>query len=179
MFFSTHWVILVSSRFISGLAAGLAITIVSPLLSHISLTSPHPKVSSARGVIGTTNQLAIVLGIVSAQLVGLGVTGMKGDRRGGWRWVVGVSGLVAVVQLAAGWALKGWIEERKDLKAAGRPDIERRESGSDGKLTQSRQAVLDLPLKLNFFVSRTAALPLHPHRLQKPLSDIKHPRPHQ
>jgi SP family facilitated glucose transporter-like MFS transporter 3 len=48
------------------------------------------------------NQLAIVLGIFSAQVAGLTTTGMKGDKPGGWRYVVLISGVVAVMQLVVG-----------------------------------------------------------------------------
>ena len=102
----------------SGLSVGLAITTVPPLLSHIAITSPSSSLSTKRGLIGTLNQLGIVLGILSAQLVGLGATGMKGDRNGGWRWVVVVSGIVAVAQLGVGMLLQPHIK----LRLKGNPD---------------------------------------------------------
>jgi SP family facilitated glucose transporter-like MFS transporter 3 len=103
--------------FVSGLSVGLSITTVAPLLSHIATTSPSAFFSTKRGLIGTLNQLGIVLGILSAQLVGLGATGMKGDKQGGWRWVVAVSGVMAVVQLGLGILLQPHIKKRskKDL----------------------------------------------------------------
>ncbi|KAH8087986.1 general substrate transporter [Filobasidium floriforme] len=112
MTISTHWIGLVLGRFVSGLSVGLAITTVAPLLSHIATTSPSAFLSSKRGLIGTLNQLGIVLGILSAQLVGLGATGMKGDKQGGWRWVVAVSGVVAVVQFGLGILLQPHIKRR-------------------------------------------------------------------
>lgn len=37
---------------------------------------------------------------------------MKGDKQGGWRWVVAVSGVVAVVQLGLGILLQPHIKKR-------------------------------------------------------------------
>lgn len=97
------------------MASGLAITTVPPLLSQISKTSINKVVALHSGSIGILNQLAIVLGIFSAQVAGLAATGMKGDRLGGWRYVVSVSGVVAVLQLVAGQARigGGLMEERE------------------------------------------------------------------
>lgn len=89
-------------RVVAGLASGLAITTVPPLLSRISKTSTNSIVVSHSGSIGILNQLAIVLGIFSAQVAGLIATGMKGDKPGGWRYVVLVSGAIAVMQLVVG-----------------------------------------------------------------------------
>lgn len=106
----------------------MAITTVPPLLSHIATTSPSSFLSTKRGLIGTLNQLGIVLGILSAQLVGLAATGMKGDKKGGWRWVVAFSGIVALGQLALGSMLQPHIKRRtkKDSEAD-----ERSENTSD------------------------------------------------
>ena len=97
------------------MASGLAITTVPPLLSQISKTSTNKVVALHSGSIGILNQLAIVLGIFSAQVAGLAATGRKGDRLGGWRYVVLVSGVVAVLQLVVGQARigGGLMEERE------------------------------------------------------------------
>jgi MFS family permease len=98
---------------VSGLCVGLAITSVPPLLSHIATTSSSPYLNAKRGFIGTLNQFGIVNGILSAQLVGLAATGMRGDRRGGWRWVVAVSGFVAIAQMGLGMWLRPHIKTRE------------------------------------------------------------------
>ncbi|KAJ9120194.1 hypothetical protein QFC22_003094 [Naganishia vaughanmartiniae] len=103
MFAAPHWVVLVAGRVVAGLASGLAITTVAPLLNQISKTSTNSIVLSHSGSIGISNQLAIVLGIFSAQVAGLLTTGMKGDKPGKWRYVVLMSGVVALMQLVFGW----------------------------------------------------------------------------
>jgi SP family facilitated glucose transporter-like MFS transporter 3 len=61
--------------------------------------------------------LAIVLGIFSAQIAGLVATGMKGDRPGGWRYVVLVSGVVAVLQLVVGQTrIPGGLMEARETE---------------------------------------------------------------
>lgn len=86
----------------SGVAAGLAITTVPPLLHLISQTSSVSLIKKHTGSIGILNQFAIVIGICTAQLIGLAMTGLKGDALGGWRWVTLGSGVVAVLQIVGG-----------------------------------------------------------------------------
>lgn len=109
--------VLMYNRVVAGLASGLAITTVAPLLSQISKTSTNKVVASHSGSIGILNQLAIVLGIFSAQVAGLAATGMKGDRLGGWRYVVLVSGVVAVVQLVVGQTrIRGDLMQEREME---------------------------------------------------------------
>ena len=124
--------------FISGLCVGLAITSVPPLLSHIATTSPSPFLNAKRGLFGTLNQFGIVLGILSAQLVGLAVTGMRGDRRGGWRYVVAFSGVVAVAQMALGTFLKPHVSDRE----ASQPPKQDRQQGDEENEGQSGRSFL-------------------------------------
>ncbi len=62
MLLAPHWIVLVTGRFVGGLAAGLGITLVSPLLNTIAKTSAHPWLSSHSGAIGILNQIAITHG---------------------------------------------------------------------------------------------------------------------
>lgn len=111
-------------RALSGLAAGLAITTVPPLLHLISQTSSIKLVKKHTGSIGILNQFAIVIGICTAQLIGLAMTGLKGDAPGGWRWVTLGSGVVAVAQILGGFSISsdvmpsrsaaGESEDRRD-----------------------------------------------------------------
>ncbi|WWD18368.1 hypothetical protein CI109_102818 [Kwoniella shandongensis] len=93
-----HWVVLAGGRFITGVSSGIAVCLVPPFLSQVARSSP--ELASKSGQIGTMNQLAIVLGICSAQIAGLLLTGERGDIPGSWRYVVAISGLVAAVQVA-------------------------------------------------------------------------------
>lgn len=43
-------------------------------------------------------------------------TGIKGDREGGWRWVVAVSGVVAAGQILGGKLVKDGLLERREGK---------------------------------------------------------------
>ncbi|WWC70652.1 uncharacterized protein I206_104603 [Kwoniella pini CBS 10737] len=97
MSIAPHWYLLALGRFVVGMASGLAICLVPPYLSIISKSSA--ELSNKSGQIGTMNQLAIVLGICSAQIAGLLLTGEKGDVPGSWRYVVAVSGFVAAIQI--------------------------------------------------------------------------------
>lgn len=104
-----------------------------PLLSHISTSSPCTLISSNRGFIGTLNQLSIVIGLLSAQLVGLATTGARGDKRGQWRWTVGFSGFVALAQLLIGRCLGGYVEERSGIKQrSGHARSDRESQGTNG-----------------------------------------------
>lgn len=73
MTFAPHWVILAMGRLVTGVASGLAISLVPPYLSTIAKSST--ELVHRSGQIGTMNQMAIVLGICSAQVAGLLLTG--------------------------------------------------------------------------------------------------------
>ena len=60
-------------RFIVGVSAGIAICLVPPFLSHISRSSP--QLSGRSGQVGTLHQMAIVIGLFSAQAAGMFFTG--------------------------------------------------------------------------------------------------------
>jgi MFS family permease len=114
MTLSPHWTVLVVGRFGGGIASGLGITLVPPLLSTIAKTSHHKQISSHGGAIGILNQVAITVGIVCGQAAGLVATGVKGDKQGAWRWVVLVSGAVAMVQVAGGmWVANDAVDNRQ------------------------------------------------------------------
>ncbi|WWC62444.1 uncharacterized protein I303_105040 [Kwoniella dejecticola CBS 10117] len=98
-----HWYLLALGRFVVGISSGIAICLVPPYLSMIARSSP--ELASRSGSIGTMNQLAIVLGICSAQIAGLLLTGEKGDVPGSWRYVVAVSGVIAAVQIITSHSL--------------------------------------------------------------------------
>jgi hypothetical protein len=55
---------------------------------------------------------------------------MKGERRGGWRWAVLGSGLVALCQLGLGWVLRGYMKGREG-RSGGEDDTERSEDQID------------------------------------------------
>jgi MFS family permease len=129
---TAHLPLFNAESFISGLCVGLAITSVPPLLSYIATTSPSPYLNAKRGLIGTLNQFGIVLGILSAQLVGLAVTGMRGDRRGGWRYVVAFSGVIALAQMALGTFLKPHVSTRGDSEFQ-KQDAQQGDEESEGK----------------------------------------------
>ncbi|KAK8858481.1 hypothetical protein IAR55_002708 [Kwoniella newhampshirensis] len=93
---SPHWWVLALGRFVAGVSSGIAVCLVPPFLSLVARSSPD--LASKSGQIGTMNQLAIVLGICSAQIAGLLLTGERGDMPGRWRYVVALSGIFAALQ---------------------------------------------------------------------------------
>ncbi|KGB74798.1 vacuolar membrane protein [Cryptococcus deuterogattii R265] len=97
MTFAPHWVILATGRLVTGVSSGLAISLVPPYLSTIAKSST--ELAHRSGQIGTMNQMAIVLGICSAQVAGLLLTGEKGDVPGSWRYVVFISAFISVLQI--------------------------------------------------------------------------------
>jgi len=114
MTLAPHWTVLVVGRFGGGIASGLGITLVPPLLSTIAKTSHHKMLSSHSGAIGILNQVGITVGIVCGQAAGLVATGVKGDKQGAWRWVVLVSGAAAVVQVVGGmWVANDAVDKRQ------------------------------------------------------------------
>ncbi|WVF69339.1 hypothetical protein IAT40_004115 [Kwoniella sp. CBS 6097] len=119
-----HWILLALGRFTVGIASGIAICLVPPYLSIIARSSP--ELASRSGQIGTMNQLAIVLGICSAQIAGLLLTGENGDIPGTWRYVVAISGVVAAMQIAAaGLIVAPGETEHRSTTPTGEPDAER------------------------------------------------------
>ncbi|OCF30610.1 vacuolar membrane protein [Kwoniella heveanensis BCC8398] len=119
-----HWILLALGRFTVGVASGIAICLVPPYLSLIARSSP--QLSSKSGQIGTMNQLAIVLGICSAQIAGLLLTGEKGDIPGTWRYVVAISGVVAAIQITtAGLIVAPGETAHRSTTPTEEPDAER------------------------------------------------------
>lgn len=137
MALSMHWSMLLLGRVLAGITAGLAITTVPPLLHSISRTSSVTLIRSHSGSIGILNQLAIVIGIAAAQLVGLSATGVNGDSPGGWRWAVAGSGVVSAFQIVGGVALgKSVMSER--TKKAESWNEEEYEDGEEGFESEGR-----------------------------------------
>jgi len=93
-----QWTVLALGRFIVGVSSGIAVCLVPPFLSLLARSAP--ELASRSGFIGTMNQLGIVFGLFSAQVGGLILTGPKGDIPGNWRYVVGISGIVSLIQIA-------------------------------------------------------------------------------
>ncbi|BEI88541.1 uncharacterized protein CcaverHIS019_0112590 [Cutaneotrichosporon cavernicola] len=100
MALAPHWGVLALGRFIAGLSCGLAICLVPPYLATVARTTP--ELASRSGQIGSLNQLAIVIGICSSQVMGMLLTGPTGDKPGGWRYVLVVSALASIVQIGMG-----------------------------------------------------------------------------
>ncbi|OXH33653.1 vacuolar membrane protein [Cryptococcus neoformans] len=113
MAFAPHWVILAAGRLVAGVSSGLAISLVPPYLSIIAKSSK--ELVHRSGQIGTMNQMAIVLGICSAQAAGLLLTGEKGDVPGSWRYVVSISGFISVLQILTSQTISVSSEEHSRL----------------------------------------------------------------
>lgn len=62
-----------TSRFIAGISSGIAICLVPPFLSQIAKASP--QLAHRSGQIGTMHQMAIVVGLFTAQAAGMIFTG--------------------------------------------------------------------------------------------------------
>ncbi|WVR06252.1 hypothetical protein IAU60_003282 [Kwoniella sp. DSM 27419] len=124
MSMAPHWALLALGRFVAGIASGIAICLVPPCLSMIARSSP--ALAGRSGQIGTLNQLAIVLGICSAQVAGLVLTGEKGDIPGSWRYVTAISGVVAAVQIFTSGQIvvPGEETDQKSTTPLGEPDEE-------------------------------------------------------
>ncbi|WVN87060.1 uncharacterized protein L203_102236 [Cryptococcus depauperatus CBS 7841] len=97
MTLSPHWAVLALGRLVSGVASGLAICSVPPFLAVLSTVTD--ELQGKKGLVGTMNQMGVVIGICSAQMSGLILTGEKGDIPGSWRYVVLLSGVMAVFQI--------------------------------------------------------------------------------
>ena len=68
-----HWAILAFGRFVSGLAAGVAVCLVPPFLN--ARVRATPALQGKTGQIGSVHQLGIVIGLLSAQVAGYLLTG--------------------------------------------------------------------------------------------------------
>ncbi|WRT67675.1 uncharacterized protein IL334_004647 [Kwoniella shivajii] len=108
-----HWILLALGRLLVGISSGIAICLVPPYLSMIARSSP--ELAAKSGQIGSMNQLAIVLGIFSAQFAGLILTGSKGNVPGSWRYVVAISGIVAAVQIVTAGQIVAPNEKPADV----------------------------------------------------------------
>lgn len=84
-------------RFIAGFACGLAVCLVPPYLAQTARSTP--SLVQRSGQVGTLHQLAIVIGICSAQVLGMLFSGAEGDRLNAWRYILSISGLVSVAQI--------------------------------------------------------------------------------
>ncbi|KAI7906347.1 general substrate transporter [Cokeromyces recurvatus] len=78
--------IMTLGRFLSGIGSGV-VTVVVP--AYIAECVPQ----SSRGLFGAMNQLAIVIGIMMAQVVGLFWSNLKQ-----WRWILAIGFILAVIQ---------------------------------------------------------------------------------
>ncbi|KAJ8653915.1 hypothetical protein O0I10_010483 [Lichtheimia ornata] len=87
MTFATNMVTLAGGRFVAGLGSGI-VTVVVP--AYIAECVPR----SSRGFFGTLNQLAIVIGILVAQLIGLAWSTLAA-----WRSILAVGIVLSLSQL--------------------------------------------------------------------------------
>lgn len=150
MTLAPHWIILAAGRFVTGVSSGLAISLVPPYLSIIAKSSK--ELVHRSGQIGTMNQMAIVLGICSAQAAGLLLTGEKGDVPGSWRYVVSISGFISVLQILASQTISVSSEEhsRPTQSSAFDPESESRPQLHDeaaSPLLPSSQQTVQLNLR--------------------------------
>ncbi|WVQ72890.1 hypothetical protein IAR50_002451 [Cryptococcus sp. DSM 104548] len=111
MTLAPHWTVLALGRLAVGIASGLGISFVPPFLSTIAKS--EAELASKSGMVGTMNQMAIVLGICSGQVAGLLLTGEKGDVPGSWRYVTAISGVVAIAQILSSGIISSPTGEQK------------------------------------------------------------------
>lgn len=71
--------------------------LVPPYLAHTARSTP--SLVQRSGQVGTLHQLAIVIGICSAQVLGMAFSGAEGDRLNAWRYILSISGIVSVAQI--------------------------------------------------------------------------------
>ncbi|WWD04751.1 hypothetical protein V865_002822 [Kwoniella europaea PYCC6329] len=137
-----HWLLLALGRLIVGISSGIAICLVPPYLSMVAKSSP--ELASKSGQIGTMNQLAIVLGICSAQIAGLLLTGEKGDIPGSWRYVVSISGVIAAIQILTAGQIVAPDEDQKPSSDAPTPIFDERDADvEEGEVPREREAGAD------------------------------------
>lgn len=79
--------LLLSGRILVGLGSGAATVVVPMYLNEIA-----PR--NMRGAFGISNQFAIVVGILGAQVIGIG---WSGDTT--WRWLLGLTVCIGALQL--------------------------------------------------------------------------------
>lgn len=89
--FSSSWPTLAFGRLLMGIGSGIALVIVPGYLNDLSPPA-------LQGSIGVLNQLSIVIGILSAQALGVSNLGDQ-DANGAWRFVPIISSLIALIQL--------------------------------------------------------------------------------
>ncbi|KAL7423213.1 Bifunctional purine biosynthesis protein PurH [Cryptotrichosporon argae] len=99
------WEVLAFGRFLAGVGAGTAAALVPPFLA--ALARAAPALAARSGQVGAMHQLAIVLGICTAQVAGLVLTGEKGDKPGKWRSILAIPTAVAFVQIITAWYVRG------------------------------------------------------------------------
>ncbi|EJT48922.1 vacuolar membrane protein [Trichosporon asahii var. asahii CBS 2479] len=73
------------------------VCLVPPYLAHTARSTP--SLVQRSGQVGTLHQLAIVIGICSAQVLGMAFSGAEGDRLNAWRYILSISGIVSVAQI--------------------------------------------------------------------------------
>lgn len=184
-----RWITKLIARFIAGISCGVAICLVPPFLSFMAKLSP--ELSTKSGLVGTMNQVGIVTGLFSAQLAGLLLTGsvsavspfhrkdpeceerrkadsQKGDIPGSWRYVVTISGVISVLQIAFGVRVPDPLEpgksiapEPSDPEAIFDPTIDNEDTGTTdaGRLTIKNAATRPERMVM---LTRVATSPLLP-----------------
>ncbi|KAF4039918.1 Sugar (and other) transporter [Phytophthora infestans] len=94
MAFSFNMYILVLGRFLVGIASGTA-TVVVPL--YLGELAPP----NLRGALGTTYQLAMVIGILATDILAFGFAGESQSlAQPGWRLMFGFAGILGALQIA-------------------------------------------------------------------------------
>ncbi|KAL3672259.1 hypothetical protein V7S43_002918 [Phytophthora oleae] len=94
MAFAINMYMLIAGRFLVGIASGTATVIVPLYLGE--LAPPN-----LRGALGTTYQVAMVIGILATDILAFGFAGeYTGWTRPGWRLMFGFAGLLGVLQIA-------------------------------------------------------------------------------
>lgn len=93
MAFAVDMYMLIAGRFLAGIASGVATVIVPLYLGE--LAPPN-----LRGALGTTYQVAMVLGILGTDILAFGFAGEShGLTQPGWRLMFGFAGILGALQL--------------------------------------------------------------------------------
>ncbi|POM62068.1 Solute carrier family, facilitated glucose transporter, partial [Phytophthora palmivora] len=115
MAFAINIYMLIAGRFLVGIASGTATVIVPLYLGE--LAPPN-----LRGALGTTYQVAMVLGILATSILAFGFAGeCQGFTRPGWRLMVGFAGLLGILQVVLTPLLiesPRWLLNNGDAKEA-------------------------------------------------------------
>ncbi|KAN0063130.1 Bifunctional purine biosynthesis protein PurH [Thecaphora frezii] len=102
--FARSVVPLALGRFVQGLGSGIGVVVVPMYINEISPTS-------LQGSNGVLNQLSIVIGIFTAQVLGASRLGDGGES---WRWIPATAAILSALQLAAGFLIgvesPGWLQ---------------------------------------------------------------------